>query len=201
MNKQNDRVINTLEVVYKDRFVLHSFFLRIGHWKHLFEEGKYKWIIAKAMNDWIEEDEENTFELVGYLIAATKLGLVLKVKNKDLSFILHRFCQLLNIRITENLESGEIELSGFLNKTDHGTSVQFHNLFETKLPMSQYVVKLITGRKIKLPYHDPRLARLEERIRNYNFCSAIDYSGAISPVETKLLNEEELNRLERITDH
>lgn len=200
MNKQKEMVF--LQIVDEDRLMLLSFFLRIGHWKHLFEETKCKWIIAKTLNSWIEENEDRKFELAGYLITGTKLALVLKIRKKELSSVLHRFFQLLNKQISESLDSKEEEVSDSLNEeTDSGPSVQFHNLFKTKAQMSPFLVKLITGREIKLPYYDFRLAKLEERVRNYNFCSAIDYSGAIGPVKTKLIDKEELDRLERIGDH
>lgn len=195
-----------LQVVEKHPPVLLSFFLKTGHWRHLFEETKCNWIIAKALNDWVEEEEENfreskiiSFELVGYLITGRKLGLVLKIKKKELRPALRRFYEFLNERIADNLKNREEELQDVLND-DTSSNVQFHNLFEKKMPMSPYLVKLITGREVRIPYYDPHLARLEKNIRHYNFCSAIDYSQAIGPVKIKLFSKEELDRLERTTD-
>lgn len=201
MDKLNELTIETLEVEDERPFLLLSFFLRIGHWRNLFEKAKCKWIISKALNLWTEENKEHKFELAGYIITGTKLGLVLKIRNLELPKALHVFFQILNKLVAESLEDREGDLPDFLNsQADTNTNVQFHNLFETKMPMSPFLAKLITGRKIKLPYYDFRLLRLEERIRNYNFCSAVDYSGAIGPVKVELLSPEELNELEKITD-
>lgn len=200
MSKPNDLFF--LQVADDDHPLLQSFFLRIGHWKRLFEEVKCKWIIAKALNSWVKSNQENKFELTGYVITDAKLGLVLKIRTKDLPISLNRFFEVLNKEIMDSLENKEMEIADALGEEmNSGTNVQFHNLFETKSQMSPFLVRLLTGRKIKLPYYNVRLVRLEERIHKYNFCSAMDYSGAIGPVETKLLNKEELDRLERIINN
>ena len=59
---------------------------------------------------------------------------------------------------------------------------KYDQLFKKYPFYNEYIKKLITGQKIKLPYYDPHVTKLEDQIRDYNFCSAIDYSGAKGPV-------------------
>ena len=59
----------------------------------------------------------------------------------------------------------------------------YHRLF-TKYPFyNDHIRSLITGKKVKLPYYDPNLARLKNYIHYHNYCSALDYAGGKSPVK------------------
>jgi len=148
--------------------------LKVGKWRSLFTEQHFNILIAEALNKTLLDDAyEKT--LIGYLITYRKVYLILKIKQTMLQKMLHFFYKAVKTALEQYVEktAEAVTSDGF---------IQGEPLFE-QLPLkNDHLIKLITGRKVKLPYYSPTLERLKEKIRNYNFCSAIDYSGAIGPV-------------------
>jgi hypothetical protein len=67
------------------------------------------------------------------------------------------------------------------------------HLFCRQYLVNDYMTMLLTGRTVDLPYYNPHLTILKDKIRKSDFCSAIDYSGGEGPVVItrllKILNE------------
>jgi hypothetical protein len=62
-------------------------------------------------------------------------------------------------------------------------------LFELYPLKNNHLIQLITGKKVELPYFDRELENLKFMIAHHTFCSAIDYSGALGPVDVTLLED------------
>jgi hypothetical protein len=56
--------------------------------------------------------------------------------------------------------------------------------------IDDYLVRLITGRPVNIPYYDPYLERLKIITHAADFCSVADYLGAESPVLVKLIERD-----------
>ncbi len=62
-----------------------------------------------------------------------------------------------------------------------------NQLFREYPLYNPYIIALITGKPIHLKYYNPHLAKLEQYIHNYNFCSVGDYKGVLGPVVIQCL--------------
>ena len=159
-----------------------SLVLKIGHWKNAFTEQQCKVMIAESLNLTVSESEFR-HSITGYLITRRRVCLVLRIDPRRVRKMLHFFYEAMKKKIEgySGIEHKIIPVDH--SKRDHEESKQLQEpLFEEFPMLNHLLVKLITGKTVVLPYYSPHLERLKERIRNYPFCSAIDYSGAKSPV-------------------
>ena len=60
----------------------------------------------------------------------------------------------------------------------------FGNLFDMFPLYNDSLVRLLTGRKPKVHYYDPQIAKMEGILQNFQFCSVLDYEAY--KVEKKL---------------
>ncbi|HET6992584.1 MAG TPA: hypothetical protein VFJ43_14720 [Bacteroidia bacterium] len=173
----------------KAQLPLFAFTLNIGQWKTVFTEDQYKVLIAESLNQTVCQ-EQYKYTLVGYLINRQRVCLILRIKPNLVQKMLNFFYDSVRKNIRKHLE--EINKT-FLKKwlKQNGIDIEdlFNDLFEQRPLRNENLVRLITGRKVVLPYYNPHLRKLKDQIRNYNFCSAIDYSGAKSPVLVTLLSK------------
>lgn len=157
---------------------IYSYTLKTGKWKKLFRNGYYKTLIAEALNSTVYRGEFRN-SIIGYLISERRLCLVLRTEYKKVHRMLNVFYSKLKEEIERSLEEA-------------GKSTEpLRNLFTEYELKNTQLIKLITGRKVILPYTDPQLERLKARIRNYPFCSAIDYRGGESPVLVKVMKKKD----------
>ncbi len=208
MSKGNHTTAKIIKITPLRGQRIFSISLKISEWKKMFPEPRFKWIIAEALNEWIEithaefnEHESNPFYLVGYLITSRRLCLVLKIKKSNIDKELHHFYDILKTIIIKNLGEANLDFESSFSKEEnaHETNASY-NLFDKIGEPNHYLTQLIIGRQVKLPYYNPHLVRLEDSVHNYNFCSAIDYSGAKGPVNVTLLSKEEFFVLEKIKE-
>jgi hypothetical protein len=170
------------------RLSIHTVFLLIGPWKKLFPHQQCGIIIAQALNNCACTGAMN---IAGYLITKRRVCLVLEIDKEDINRTLMMFYDCVKKEIhqyREWIRSMEVTTNdkSKLITIDESTA----NLF-TRYPLvNDQLVKLITGRQVNLRYYDPHLERLKDRLHNYNFCSAKDYSGAQGPVIVKLLSRD-----------
>lgn len=168
---------------------IFSYTLKIGNWKKTFRAGYYKTLIAEALNCTVHKGEfRNT--IVGYLISDRRLCLVLRTEHKKVRRMLNVFYGNLREEIAKSLEAMNKSEAALLPKSP-GIEKQLQHLFTEYVLKNTQLIKLITGRKVRLPYTDPQLERLKASIRNYPFCSAIDYGGGESPVLVKVLRKKD----------
>ena len=192
INDDQVKKMNKLSVLKKeewDDLPISSLTLKIGDWKMLFTEQEYKVLIAETLNVCLHEHEFK-HSIVGYLITKRRVCLVLKMHYRHIPKMLDFFYDSVKRKVIDRFERMK---KTFLKRTMQHGSMEMNDLFDDlfeQFPLeNDSLVRLITGREVELPYYNPHLARLKDRIRNYNFCSAIDYSGAKSPVLVTLLKD------------
>lgn len=177
---------------------IFAYTLKIGKWKKLFRPVYYKTLIAEALNKTICKGEfKNT--ITGYLISDRRLCLVLKTDQKKIRKQLEIFYAGVREEIRKQLDAiDRTELKAFLKKEQVSFEDIAEGLFTEYELKNKQLIKLITGRKVELPYYDPQLQRLKDQIHDYPFCSAIDYLGGESPVLVKVMKKKDWEELDNL---
>jgi hypothetical protein len=150
---------------------LHKIELRLGEWKKKYEISYVNSLIAIALNHCVKDSE---LTIHGYLITKDKVYLVAKTVKEP---------------IIEILDKIEIHLCFLLQEHTKSYYAFQKPFFKTYPLKNDYLVQLITGKKVELPYHDRELEELKFIIKHSSFCSCIDYSGALGPVDVTLLED------------
>jgi hypothetical protein len=174
-----------------------SFILKSGEWRTMFDELRYKTLVAEALNATICEREFRG-AVVGYHIRDWCTYIVLVIDQKKIQKMFHFFFD----RVREGIRH-QLDLKEKQNVKEYSDSERirrrglFEHLFE-ELPLrDEQYTRLITGRKVELPYYDPDLEYLKSTIHNDPFCSALDYEGGRSPVLVRVLSKHDWKQLER----
>jgi len=161
----------------KKEHTTHDLILVMGPWKKDIPENQRNIIIATALNDC---SYKGYLKVTGYLITNRRVFLILS----DTKEVIDQLLELFYKKVALGIHEYEKMISKYTSK--EASLLEEHDALFKKYPFyNWYIKKLITGQKIALPYYDPHVAKLEDQIRDYNFCSAIDYSGAKSPVIVK----------------
>ncbi len=148
----------------------HHLVLVIKSWEKEIPTDWRNIIIAKALNYCIYNE---SLVIKGYLLTKKRLCLIVISESHSIRHILNVFAK----EVVKGIYNYENNFGKYLEE-----SRTFNELFIQYPLYNPYIIKLITGKKIILPYNNPHVTRLEKRIHDYNYCSAIDYSGAIGPV-------------------
>lgn len=184
--KKNDDTSTSL--VFKKHLHNHKVELRIGNWRKHFELNYVKTIIAMTLNHCTKDKQ---FIINGYLITSKTVYLILKTNEKTFENLLKKIE--IHIHLLLKTHKKDIQNSyenDFLDYEEDSTFYTIRRpLFKLHPLKNEHLVQLITGKKVLLPYFDRELEDLKLMIHNYPFCSAIDYSGAIGPVDVTLLND------------
>lgn len=171
-----------------DRPSIHAIALTVGAWKELFPDEQYNIIIANALNYCTCNDG---LTIAGYLITNRRMFLVLEISSAHIESMLVLFYERVRREIKKHKEQIKDQRWRTYDSEEQTKSDElFVNLFKQYPLVNDHLIGLITGRLVNLLYYSPHLARLKDRIHNYNFCSALDYSGAKGPVIVKLLGSE-----------
>lgn len=172
----------------KERVV--SMTLITCRWKKEFTVHECKVMIAEALNYCVYHHH---MKIAGYLITGRRLCLVLQIDPQQADEMLRHFYKELRKEILLRLQRRS-RIEEQLQQLTEAESEKYSPLF-IKIPLQNYMLlRLITGRRMELPYYSPYLARLENRISHENFCSAVDYTGAKGPVVVKLLKAGEFDK-------
>lgn len=131
-------------------------------------------IISQALNHCVKHKK---VKIIGYLITKRRLFLIIIIKNHSLQQVLDGFYEQVALGIIQYEK-----MRAKYRKEAYLINENYQELFERFPFFNPNIKAIITGQVIKLKYYDPHIARLEDQIKNYNFCSKIDYSGAIGPV-------------------
>jgi hypothetical protein len=185
MRKTDDKTIN---LISKKNFYNHKIELRIGAWKNHFDFNYANTIIAMALNHCTKDKD---FFVNGYLITSQSLYLVAKTEKKAIDTILNKMEQHINLLLqihNQKLKNNKYE-TNFIVDDENIFYVIHEPLFELYPFKNNHLIQLITGKKVALPYFDRELENLKFMVRHHSFCSAIDYSGAIGPVDVTLLED------------
>ncbi len=164
--------MNETKLVRKSKRVYH-FVLVTKSWGKQIPLNWQHIIIAEALNYSVVKEG---LIIKGYWLKEKRLYLIIESIPSKLNHVLNVFAKQILKEIHEYKKLNNEFLVSDMN------SIIFNELFY-KFPLyNQYIIKLITGKKVVFPYYNPHLVRLKDEINNYNYCSAIDYSGAIGPV-------------------
>ena len=151
----------------------HHLVLVMKSWEKELPNDLRHLIIAEALNYCVYHEE---LIIKGYLLTQKRIYLIATNKSHTMEKVLTIFSKQVakGIYAYKRRRDNNFE-SPIISKI-------FDDLF-IKYPLyNAYIIKLITGQKITLPYYNPYVVWLKNRIHNYNYCSAIDYSGAKGPV-------------------
>ena len=182
------KIENTpVSIISKKQYYTHKVELRIGVWKKHFDPNYVNTIIAMALNHCTKDKE---FIINGYLITSQNLFLAAKTDTKKFDETLHKIEHHIHLVLKHpNPERNKYEADFFIGQEDSYYAVQ--DSFFTVYPLkNDYLTRLITGKKVLLPYFNPELERLKLMVQQHSFCSVIDYSGGIGPVDVTLLEDE-----------
>lgn len=180
---------------------IHPLTLRTGVWKELFSEKQCAICIAEGLNRTVDMPGFAN-AIAGYLINSRSVQLVLYMHHRKLHDFLAAFYQWMREGIRNALdEESKGKLRVLLEHKDHRHHDLFEHLFESRVLRNEPLVRLITGRDVKLPYYDPSLQRLKDEVNASAFCSAIDYSGAEGPVVVKLITKKDWKKIEEAHHH
>jgi len=189
MSKKNDSIIPLhpeRKPAKKEQII--SIGLIICDWKNEFTEHQCKVMIAEALNHCVYNDE---LKIAGYLITQRRVCLVLEAAPDQVNHLLQAFYKQLRKEIHQHTHRIR-NLETDLHKEEETSGAEKHTTLFIRSPLQNYMlIRLITGRPVTLPYYSPHLERLKEKVNHYNFCSAIDYSGAKGPVVVKVLKPVE----------
>ncbi|HEX8014944.1 MAG TPA: hypothetical protein VF465_06910 [Flavobacterium sp.] len=184
MKKIEDKSVS---IIINPQLYSHQAGLKLGDWEKYFNLKYVNTLIAMALNQCIKNDE---LIINGYLITDKILYLVVKSNEKKFDSILKKLENHIHFLLEiHKKESQNIDNYNF--ETDN-ESAYYHirkPFFKFHPLNNEYLVPLITGKKVTLPYFDRKLEYLKMIIQNNPFCSAIDYSGALGPVIVTLLND------------
>lgn len=186
MSKKDKIIIplNTGKKLLKKEEIISTGLL-IGDWKNEFPEHMCKVMIAEALNYCVYN---SGMKIGGYLITRYRVCLVLKIDPVLLNEMLQQFYKELRKEIIQHTHRIKNRARGIADRLE--TKVEMHMSLFIKYPLlNDMLVRLITGRRVVLPYYSPHLARLKDRINESDFCSAIDYTGAKGPVVVTLLEK------------
>lgn len=183
MSKKKDTVLHAdLKNEPEKKTQLLAVTLAIGKWKSEFTEHEYKVMIAKALNYCVCHNE---MKIVGYLITKRRICLVFATKNLKKGKLLKPFYERMKLEIYRySVQLRRSSMRTFEEETVLQES-RLHPFVESPLKNDD-LIKLLLGRKVDLA-ESPHLKKMKGMIRRYNFCSAMDYSGAKGPVIIKLI--------------
>ncbi|CAD0007531.1 hypothetical protein [Flavobacterium chungangense] len=182
MKKMNDKSVS---IIIKKHLYSHEAELKLGDWKNQFHLNYVKTLIAMALNHCTENDN---LIINGYLITDKTLYLIVKTNDKNFDSSLKKIEN--NIHFLLENHTKELKTIDRYSFETHEEKLYFIRkpLFKMYPLKNEHLIQLLTGKKVTLPYFDRKLEDLKLLIRNHPFCSAVDYAGAIGPVDIALLN-------------
>ncbi|MCD0465048.1 hypothetical protein [Flavobacterium sp. ENC] len=172
----------------KKHIYTHKTELKIGNWKNNFDLNYTQTLIAIALNHCCKYHD---LIINGYLITAKSLYLVAKTHEKSIDMMLNKIEDHISLLLKDDnriVKNKKYNIDFMLDNEDVFFEIQepFFKVYPLK---NDYMIPLITGKKIELPYYDRRLEALKQLVHHHPFCSAVDYSGAIGPVQVTLLKD------------
>ncbi len=167
---------------------LHKFVLDIESWGKEVPYTQRKVMIAEALNTCTYH---RYLKVIGYLITVRKVFLIIETQDYRLEDALRLFYECIADSIHHYLrEERELDQERCEEYQEiEEKHIAHHDLFKRYPFDNEYLLKLIIGQEIDLLYYSPYLAKLKDQIHDYNYCSALDYRGAKSPVTITKLSE------------
>ncbi len=183
MKKVDDKSIS---ITIEKRLHEHKIELRIGNWSKKFDLNYVNTLIAMTLNHCTKDKD---FIINGYLMTSKTVYLIVKKNEKIFDNLLNKIE--IHVHLLLKIHKKEIQKShenDFMADDDDSAFYIIRKpLFKLYPLKNEHLIQLITGKKVLLPYYNRELEDLKLLIRNHPFCSAIDYSGAIGPVDVTLI--------------
>lgn len=167
-------ITERIEKWHQNKEPTYRFTLCLKDWRREVPEEVRNLIFSNAVNFCIEA---KILEVVGYLMSSHKIRVILDRKNSEVLHGLELFTTLVEEALSlyhKEQKTGDDLYSG--------PKFPKNQLFGVTKFQNFRLARLITGRPVTPPYEDPYVQRLKRFIAYCNFCSAVDYSGAIGPV-------------------
>ena len=154
--------------------------LRIGAWRELFNDQAGMMIISDALNECVVN---NIFTLAGYLITARRVFLVIYPKGPDAESMLFAFYDTVRRAVRHHADGSKYAGQQTSQQRDRMLMDELlKHPFHRQYCINDHLERLVTGRRVNLPYHSPHLDVLKDKVRRAVFCSAIEYRGGEGPV-------------------
>lgn len=175
---------STLKGRIKNREGEYQLLFYIGDWKKYIPEQQAKIFIAEALSYCVVHEE---IIIKGYLITNKKVALIFICEDE----YVHSFLFTLNGQVKKSVHNylQKEKRKVHHKKEDLKTDELLHDIFHEEQLINDWIIKLIKGQEVKLPYNNPHLNRLKRYIESSNFCSSVDYSGAVGPVKMNKLTD------------
>lgn len=185
MKKDDD---TSTSLVFKKHLHNHKVELGIGNWRKHFDSNYINTIIAMTLNHCTKDKE---FIINGYLITSKSIYLIVQTNEKTFDTLLNKIEKHVHLLVKTHKKGIQNNYENdFIEYEEDSTFYTIGKpLFKLYLLKNEHLVQLITGKKVLLPYFNPELEDLKLMILHHPFCSAIDYSGALGPVDVTLLND------------
>ncbi|MHC0447936.1 hypothetical protein ACWA1F_21190 [Flavobacterium sp. 3-218] len=184
--KKEENIIQV--TITKPKLHCHEVKLKIGNWKKHFDLNYVNTIIAMALNYC---SKNNAVFINGYLITSQNLYLAIQTNEKHIDTTVNKIEAQIIILLKNNrqkLKENRGEVS-FITDDENLFYAARKPLFKILPLENDHLVKLLTGKKVTLPYFDRDLESLKVMIHNHAFCSAINYLGGVGPVEVTPLRD------------
>jgi len=181
MKKVDDKSIS---ITIEKRLHEHKIELRIGNWSKKLDLNYVNTLIAMTLNHCTKDKD---FIIKGYLMTSKTIYLIVKTNEKIFDNLLNKIEKHVYLLLkTHKKEIQNCYENDFMDEDTAFYTIR-KPLFKLYSLKNGHLVQLITGKKVLLPYYNRELEDLKLLIRNHPFCSAIDYSGAIGPVNVTLI--------------
>ena len=183
MKKVDDKSIS---ITIEKRLHEHKIELRIGNWSKKLDLNYVNTLIAMTLNHCTKDKD---FIIKGYLMTSKTIYLIVKTNEKTFDNLLNKIE--IHIHLLLKIHKKEIQK---IHENDFMADDKDDAFYTIRKPLfklyplkNEYLIQLLTGKKVVLPYFDRKLEDLKLMIQHHPFCSAIDYSGAIGPVDVTLI--------------
>ncbi len=183
-----EKVDETKQIKRKPRggkhFGVYCTELHIGTWKKKFSSQQRTIMIVSGLNKLTDRHKEKC-HILGYLITNRRVCLIVEIERNNMERVLEDFNSFIAKEIHLALhENSDVYVMDALDGISEGKLMGA--LFTAYPFYNNDLMRLLTGRVPNYDYYNPHLEKMRDHLRNYNFSSALDYTGAKSTVKVTL---------------
>ncbi|WGH75715.1 hypothetical protein P8625_00705 [Tenacibaculum tangerinum] len=154
----------------------HAFLLYLKLWRKEIPVACRNVIIAEALNHCVYYEN---MMIKGYWLRDKKLYLIIHTEAQNVEELLEVFAKQV-LRGIHQYNQQKEKYTGMVKKANVG-----NELF-LKFPLNDVVLqKLLTGKKIAQVYTQ-YVVKITNQMNQSNYCSVVDYSGALGPVKVTI---------------